>query len=108
MRGLLALVLVTGCAASDPPVPEQRHFLSDPDGDGVMNEEACLPEDCLSLPNPDPACVYLEILETTFTTVDADGTILAVEATLCLTCLDAALEPVYMDCGGTLPPPEVP
>ena len=78
------------------------HLLSDPDGDGIMTEEDCLAE-CLSLATPDPACVSLEILETTFTVVDADGTVLDESQVVCLTCLDALGDAVYTDCGGALP-----
>jgi hypothetical protein len=99
-----AMVLVLACAApASPQKPDRLHRLSDPDGDGIMTEEDC-PAECLALANPDPACVYLDILETTFTLVDADGTVIDEEPTLCLTCLDADREVLYTDCGGTLPP----
>ena len=37
--------------------------------------------------------------------MDDDGAIVEEQATLCLTCLDAELTPLYTDCGGSLPPP---
>jgi hypothetical protein len=89
--GQLAIVaLALACAGREAGVEEGARLLSDGDGDGIMTEEGCEGDGCFTLANPDPSCVYLEVVE------DPAG--------VCIVCLDAAFAELYSDCG-SLPPP---